>query len=67
MQPEGKAGFFAIASAPDANNQGVVELLIKVQPGATAEEITKLQAGAQLLVSAPQVGAGGRVEATPSV
>jgi hypothetical protein len=28
---EGKAGFFAIASPPDTNNAGVIELLIKAQ------------------------------------
>lgn len=47
---DGKPGFFAIASAPDVNNQGVLELLIKVQPGATAEAICGLAAGADLMV-----------------
>jgi hypothetical protein len=28
---EGKPGFFAIASPPDPNNQGLVEVLIKAQ------------------------------------
>jgi hypothetical protein len=39
---EGKPGFFAIASPPDPNNQGLLEFLIKAQ-GEAAEAI----AGAQ--------------------
>jgi hypothetical protein len=42
---DSKAGFFAIASAPDANNQGVLELLIKRQ-GDPAELLCGLAAGA---------------------
>ena len=39
-----KPGFFAIASPPDPNNQGLVELLIKRQ-GDTAEAICAVAAG----------------------
>lgn len=42
---ESKPGFFAIASAPDPNNAGVVELLIKEQPGSTAELLCQAKAG----------------------
>lgn len=41
---DGKPGFFAIASAPDANNQGVLELLIK-NAGEAAEKLCALGAG----------------------
>ena len=39
-----KPGFFAIASPPDENNQGLVELLIKRQ-GETAEAICSVAEG----------------------
>ena len=43
---EGKAGFFAIASAPGADKEnGVVELLVKDQ-GGTAEQLCAAEAGA---------------------
>jgi hypothetical protein len=35
---EGKPGFFAIASPPDPNNQGLLEFLIKAQ-GEAAEAL----------------------------
>lgn len=41
---DSKPGFFAIASAPDANNQGVLEFLIKKSGGA-AELLCALDAG----------------------
>jgi hypothetical protein len=41
---DSKAGFFAIASAPDANNQGVLEFLIKKQ-GDPAELLCAAAAG----------------------
>jgi hypothetical protein len=41
---EGKPGFFAISSAPDPNNQGLLEFLIKAQ-GEAAEAVAALQAG----------------------
>lgn len=41
---EGKPGFFAIASPPDPNNQGLLEFLIKAQ-GEAAEAIAALEAG----------------------
>ena len=44
---DSKPGFFAIASGPDEarNNAGSVELLIKDQPGSTAEMLCKAKAG----------------------
>jgi hypothetical protein len=42
---EGKPGFFAIASPPDPNNQGLLEFLIKAQ-GEAAEALV----GARQLV-----------------
>jgi len=41
---DSKPGFFAIASPPDANNSGVVELLIKRQ-GGTAELLCDAKEG----------------------
>lgn len=43
---ESKPGFFAIASAPDPNNMGVLELLIKNQ-GGTAELLCGSSQGEQ--------------------
>lgn len=40
----GKPGFFAIASPPDPNNQGLLEFLIKAQ-GEAAEALAGTQAG----------------------
>lgn len=60
---DGKAGFFALASAPDPNNAGVVELLIK-PAGEAAEALCAAPAGAAVLASAP-MGKGFRVEAIP--
>ena len=34
---DSKPGFYAIASPPDPNNQGVVELLVKAVPDSTAQ------------------------------
>lgn len=45
---DAKPGFFAIASPPDANNAGVVELLIKSSGGA-AELLCAAKEGEQLL------------------
>lgn len=43
---DGKPGFFAIASAPGADKEnGTVELLIKSQPGATAEQLCAAESG----------------------
>ena len=50
MEEEGKAGFFAIASAPDANNAGVIELLVKAS-GDPAEAICASGEGTGVLVS----------------
>ena len=50
MEEEGKAGFFAIASAPDANNAGVIELLVKAS-GDPAEAICGSGEGTGVLVS----------------
>lgn len=62
---DGKAGFFAIASGPDPNNHGVLELLIKTQPGATAEALCALETGAEILVS-PVQGKGFPVTRIPA-
>ena len=43
---ESKPGFFAIASPPDPNNQGVVELLVKPVPETTSQLIADANAGA---------------------
>jgi NAD(P)H-flavin reductase len=50
MDEEGKAGFFAIASAPDANNAGVIELLVKAS-GDPAEALCAAGEGTRVLVS----------------
>jgi ferredoxin-NADP reductase len=62
-----KAAFIALATAPaDArNNAGLVELLIKPQPGATAEALCALAEGAELLVSDAQ-GGGFPVDRVPA-
>jgi len=49
-EEDGKAGFFAIASAPDANNAGVLELLVKAS-GDPAEAICASADGTGVLVS----------------
>lgn len=59
-----KAGFFAIASAPSASKAGVLELLIKVQPGSTAESVCALAEGTQVLVS-PVQGKGFPIDKIP--
>lgn len=43
-----KPGFFAIASPPEPNNAGMLELLVKSQPGSTAEALCKLGEGSQV-------------------
>jgi len=43
---DSKPGFYAIASPPDVNNQGCVELLVKSIPGTTAEILVGSTAGA---------------------
>jgi hypothetical protein len=45
---DSKPGFYAIASPPDPNNAGHVELLIKSIPGTTAEILAGSSAGAAL-------------------
>ncbi|KAF8060585.1 zinc finger CCCH domain-containing protein 40 [Scenedesmus sp. PABB004] len=60
---EGKPGFFAIASPPDPNNQGLVEFLIKAQ-GEAAEALAGLGAGAEVAVS-PVMGKGFPVDRIP--
>lgn len=42
---DSKAGFYAIASPPDPNNQGCIELLIKSVPGTTSELLAASTAG----------------------
>ncbi len=61
---DGKAGFFAIASAPDSNNSGVVELLIKPS-GEAAEAICAATQGATVKVS-PVMGKGFPVDRIPA-
>eukprot|EP00798_Chlamydomonas_sp_ICE-L_P018485 gene18485-24982_t len=56
-----KAAFFAIASAPAECKEGVLELLIKIQPGSAAEAVTQQSEGAELLVG-PVEGKGFKVE-----
>ena len=43
---EGNPGFFAIASPPDPNNLGVVELLIKAVPETSSEQLAAAKPGA---------------------
>lgn len=64
---ESKAAFIALASSPQDvhNNGGMVELLVKPQPGATAEQLCALAAGAELLVSDAQ-GKGFPVDRVPA-
>eukprot|EP00199_Chlamydomonas_sp_CCMP681_P002847 CAMPEP_0119106850 /NCGR_PEP_ID=MMETSP1180-20130426/6405_1 /TAXON_ID=3052 ORGANISM="Chlamydomonas cf sp, Strain CCMP681" /NCGR_SAMPLE_ID=MMETSP1180 /ASSEMBLY_ACC=CAM_ASM_000741 /LENGTH=313 /DNA_ID=CAMNT_0007092245 /DNA_START=52 /DNA_END=993 /DNA_ORIENTATION=+ len=64
VQEADKAAFFAIASPPDLN-QSTVELLIKVQPGSTAETICGLEQGAKLSVS-PVQGKGYPIDTVPA-
>lgn len=63
LSEDGKAGFFAIASPPDANNGGVVELLVKAA-GGTAELLCAAAPGADVLVSAV-MGKGFPVDRIP--
>ncbi len=64
MDADGKAGFFAIASAPDSNNAGVVELLIKPS-GEAAEAICAATEGSTVKVS-PVMGKGFPVDRIPA-
>jgi len=57
VEEEGKPGFFAIASPPNTNKTGVLELLVKSQPGSAAEAICGLQEGSDVKVSPVMVGA----------
>lgn len=61
---ECKPGFFAIASAPDPNNAGVVELLIKAN-GEAAEAICAAAPGAEVDAS-PVMGKGFPVDRIPA-
>jgi arabinosyltransferase len=60
---DSKPGFFAIASAPDANNAGVIELLVK-NAGETAEKLCSSSAGAEVSVS-DVMGTGFPVDRIP--
>lgn len=64
---DNKAGFFAIASGPNHPSlaPGSLELLIKTQPGATAEAIVAVGAGGDLLVS-PVQGKGFAIDRIPA-
>ena len=46
---DSKPGFYAIASPPDPNNQGVVELLVKAVPDSTAQLLANSKDGDNLL------------------
>ena len=46
---DSKPGFYAIASPPDPNNQGVVELLVKAVPDSTAQLLADSQDGDKML------------------
>lgn len=61
---DSKPGFFAIASAPDPNNQGVLELLIKKQ-GGTAELLCDIAKNAEVEVS-PVMGKGFPIDKIPA-
>lgn len=62
---DSKPGFFAVASPPDANNQGLLEFLIKPQPDSTADLVANLKAGAEVSVS-PVQGKGFPVDKIPA-
>lgn len=62
---DSKPGFFAIASPPDPNNRGAVELLIKRQPGATADLLCGTSEGDSVEVS-PVMGKGFPVDRIPA-
>eukprot|EP00798_Chlamydomonas_sp_ICE-L_P002498 gene2498-5452_t len=59
-----KAGYYAIASPPAESRDGIIELLLKVQPGSTAEAVCNLEEGAHVLVS-PVQGSGFPVDKIP--
>lgn len=61
---DSKPGFYAIASPPDANNQGCIELLIKSVPGTTSELLAASTAGLEVSVS-PVMGKGFNLNAVP--
>ncbi|KAI8106457.1 hypothetical protein M9435_001001 [Picochlorum sp. BPE23] len=61
---ESKPGFFAIASPPDVNNAGMVELLVK-NAGETAEKLCVLDAGSEISVS-DVMGKGFPLDRIPS-
>jgi len=64
---DAKPAYIALASAPEAvaNNGGMVDLLIKPQPGQTAEALCALPAGGEVLVSDAQ-GKGFPMERCPA-
>jgi ferredoxin-NADP reductase len=64
---ESKPAYIALANAPEdvSNNGGLVELLVKPQPGATAEQLCALSEGSELLVSDAQ-GKGFPVDRVPA-
>ncbi|GAX86557.1 hypothetical protein CEUSTIGMA_g13964.t1 [Chlamydomonas eustigma] len=66
VEVDNKPGFFAVASAPNASTlpPDSLELLIKSQPGSSAEAIANLAAGGQLLVSTAQ-GKGFALDKIP--
>lgn len=63
---DSKPGFFAIASAPDSNNQGLVEVLIKDGPPESAANLLcNMSTGGEVSVS-PVMGKGFRMERAPA-
>lgn len=63
---DSKPGFFAVASAPGGAAPGTLEFLVKSAPGATAELLCGLAAGAELAVS-PVMGKGFPIDRLPAV
>lgn len=61
---DSKPGFFAIASPPDPNNQGVVELLVKPVPDSASQLIADSKEGDSVDVS-PVMGKGFPIAKLP--
>ncbi|GLC41251.1 hypothetical protein PLESTB_001082400 [Pleodorina starrii] len=62
---DSKPGFFAIASAPGAHADGLLEFLIKGAPGTTAELLCGISEGAEVAVS-PVMGKGFPLDRLPA-
>ncbi|EFJ45138.1 hypothetical protein VOLCADRAFT_106094 [Volvox carteri f. nagariensis] len=62
---DSKPGFFAIASAPGAHSDGLLEFLIKGAPGTTAELLCNAGDGTEVAVS-PVMGKGFPLDRLPA-